>query len=283
MLVDLDQFTQLATGLDHPEGVAWGRDGNLYAGGELGQIYRVGLDGSVEEIARTGGFILGVTLDGQGRVYACDLAKHTVWRFEPHTGNLEPYSTGTTEEPMNSPNFATFDAAGNLYVSASGGWEEQNGLIYRIAPGGETTVWSRELPHYTNGSCFNATRDVLYVAESLLPGVSRIPIQSDGSAGPAELVTDVPDSIPDGLAFDTDGNLYLSCYRPDRIYRISPAGKLEILVDEPKGMRLCAPTNIAFAGPELDRLVVANVGLSHLAVAEIGLTGLPLEYPIVGG
>ena len=283
MLVGLDQFTQLAVGLDHPEGVAWGQDGNLYAGGELGQIYRVSLDGSVEEVARTGGFILGVALDADGRVYACDLAKHTVWRIEPETGSVEPYSTGTPEQPMHSPNFSTFDAAGNLYVSASGPWEEHTGRIYRIAPGGDTTVWSSALPHYTNGSSFNAERDVLYVAESLLPGVSRVPIQPDGSAGAPELFAELAGAIPDGLAFDTDANLYVSCYRPDRIYRIAPDGKVKVLVDEPKGMRLCAPTNIAFAGPELDRLVVANVGLSHLAVADIGVKGLALEYPTVEG
>ena len=44
----LDGFTTFATGLDHPEGAAWGPDGRIYAGGEAGQIYAIGLDGSVE-------------------------------------------------------------------------------------------------------------------------------------------------------------------------------------------------------------------------------------------
>jgi gluconolactonase len=52
--VTLDAFTELAGGFDHPEGIAWGPDGFLYAGGEAGQVYRVGLDGSAEEIASTG-------------------------------------------------------------------------------------------------------------------------------------------------------------------------------------------------------------------------------------
>ena len=31
-------------GLDHPEGVAWGPDGFIYAGGEIGQIYRINIE-----------------------------------------------------------------------------------------------------------------------------------------------------------------------------------------------------------------------------------------------
>ena len=49
-------------GLDHPECVAFDRDGTMYAGGEAGQIYRI--DASTSEfqcIAQTGGFILGIT------------------------------------------------------------------------------------------------------------------------------------------------------------------------------------------------------------------------------
>ena len=37
-------FEELAAGLNHPEGVAWNPvDGHVYAGGEAGEIYRVGL------------------------------------------------------------------------------------------------------------------------------------------------------------------------------------------------------------------------------------------------
>jgi hypothetical protein len=35
--VELEAFTTLVTGRDHPEGV-WGPDGRVYAGGEAGQI-----------------------------------------------------------------------------------------------------------------------------------------------------------------------------------------------------------------------------------------------------
>jgi hypothetical protein len=42
---------------------------------------------------------------------------------------------------------------------------------------------------------------------------------------------------------------------------------------------LGGPTNVAFAGPALDRLVCANLGRWHLALVDSGLRGVPLHYP----
>lgn len=57
----LDQLETIATGLDHPEGVAWGPDGRVYAGGEAGQVYSIGADGAAVEIASTA--FIGANLD----------------------------------------------------------------------------------------------------------------------------------------------------------------------------------------------------------------------------
>ena len=108
----LDAFETVATGLDHPEGVAVGPDGLLVAGGEAGQIYWVGPDGSPGEIATTGGFIYGVTLDGSGDVFACDFGNAAVMRIS--AGAVSSYSNGTAERPMRVPNFAAFDETGKL-------------------------------------------------------------------------------------------------------------------------------------------------------------------------
>jgi len=63
-------LTNLGPILDHPEAVAWGPDGRIYAGGEDGQLYRLGLeDRSCEQVARVaGGFILGLAHDAAGNV-----------------------------------------------------------------------------------------------------------------------------------------------------------------------------------------------------------------------
>src|ERR671939_2145665 len=63
----------LVDGLDHAEGVAYDPHADVvWAGGEDGQLYRVDLAARTwEEAARAPGFVLGVTVDGVGRVVVC--------------------------------------------------------------------------------------------------------------------------------------------------------------------------------------------------------------------
>ncbi len=280
--MQLEEFETLATDLDHPEGVALGPDNRVYAGGEAGQIYAISSDGTVEQIASTGGFIYGVSLDGNGNVYACDFGHAQVARVSP-SGEIKSYSKGSPERPMRVPNFSAFDEAGNLYVTDSGEWGGDDGLIFRIAADGETVVWSELLPRFPNGCALSADGNWLHVIESHGRCVSKIPIHDDGWAGMPQLVVKLPGSQPDGLAFADDGTLFVGCYRPDRIYHIPPGGGAEILAEDPDGVVLNQPTNVAFVGGELDRLAVSSLGGWNLMTADVGVTGLPLRYPVLVG
>jgi gluconolactonase len=46
--ISLQKFEIFAAGLDHPEGLAFDADRNLWAGGELGQIYKISRKGKSE-------------------------------------------------------------------------------------------------------------------------------------------------------------------------------------------------------------------------------------------
>lgn len=276
----LERFKELVGGLDHPEGIAWGPDGRVIAGGEAGQIYAATLEGDLELIANTGGFIYGLTLDGAGDVYACDFGRAEVLRISP-AGEVQTYSKGTAERPLRVPNFSAFDDDGNLYVTDSGEWGADDGLIFRISPQGETTVWSEEAHRFPNGCCLSRDGGSLYVIESRGRSVSRIFIEDDGSAGKKELAADLAGSQPDGIALAADGTMYVGCYRPDRIYRIPPRGEAEILAEDPDGVVLNQPANVAFVGAELDRLAVSSLGGWSLMIADVDAIGAPLLYPVL--
>lgn len=290
----LDRLEILTEELDHPEDLAWDPTaGCIYAGGEAGQIYAVSLDGVVKQVADTGGGILGLAVDGDGMVYACDEGRAEVLRIDPRSGEVEIHSVGTRERPMIEPNSCAFDSSGNLYVTDSSDWDEQNGAIYRVSARGDTSVWTDALRRYPNGCCLSLDGDALYVVESSLPGVWRVPIRSDGTAGTPGLVVELPaNHVPDGVALDDDGRLYIACYRPDRVYRFALEGEragpkpgdqpLEIVADDPLGLKLNTPTNVAFVGPRLDKLAVANVGEWHILVGDVGERGAALFYPSLG-
>jgi gluconolactonase len=265
--------------LDHPEGVAWGPDGKVYAGGEAGQVYRFGIgDPIAETFAVTGGFVLAMAHDASGNVYACDLGRKEVVKVTPG-GVVSTYSNGTTDQPMRVPNYPVFDADGNLYVSDSGAWGERNGFIWKIRPGGQAQIWSREANGFTNGMCLGPDGRSLYVVESTPPLISKIPFNNDGSAGARSVVVELPRNVPDGVAFDIAGNLYISLYIPNIIYRFGTDGKLTTLYDDWEQLILIQPTNIAFGGSDLKTLFIASLGGRNLSSAPMEIAGLAVKYP----
>jgi gluconolactonase len=272
-----ERFATLVEGLDHPEGVTAGPDGTPYAGGEAGQVYR--LEGSVAtEIASTGGFLYGVTLDADDNVYGCDFGRAEVVRVSAD-GQIASYSNGTDERPMRVPNFAAFDDEGALYVTDSGDWRADEGVVYRVAPNGPTEIWTDEPSGFPNGCCLTAAGDALLVVETTRSRVVRVPIRDDGSAGPVEVVVELDGSLPDGLALAADGTLFVGCWRPDRVWRVPPGGAPEVLADDPDGITLNQPANVAFIGPALDRLAVSSLGGWAIVAADVDVTGLRLRYP----
>ncbi|MBZ0301776.1 MAG: SMP-30/gluconolactonase/LRE family protein [Anaerolineae bacterium] len=265
--------------LDHPEGMAWGPDGKAYAGGEAGQIYRIDLEADTCQVfANTGGFVLGLAHDAAGNVFACDQGLRSVVRATPD-GTVTTYSSGHAEQRMRVPNYPVFDRAGNLYVSDSGDWGAGNGWIWRIAPGGDAEIWDTQASGFTNGMCLGPDGQSLYVVESTPPLISRIPIQADGSAGSREVVVELPRTVPDGVAFDADGSLYISLYNPNIIYRYDPGGPLTVLYDDWEQLMLIAPTNIAFGGSDLKTLLIANLCGWNIVTASMPVAGLPVQYP----
>ena len=99
---------------------------------------------------------------------------------------------------------------------------------------------------------------------------------ANGKAGrPAVFVEGVA-HIPDGLAFDAEGFLYVSCFGDSRIWRVSPRGKKTLLADDPSSLVINRATNVAFGGPGRRTLYVANLGGWHISRMKLTVAGQPL-------
>jgi len=276
----LERIQEFADGLNHPEGLAWNPfDRHVYAGGEGGEFYRVSLDGDVELVAETGGSMLGIAVDGSGRVYGCDEGLGQIARLDPTTGKVDVYARGVGGDDMDTPNVAAFGPDGVLYVTCSG--EGGRPEILRVTPGGTTERWSIDVPGYPNGCVVLPDGSALLVVEATSQRIVRVGIETDGSAGEPMVFATLPDTDADGLALDAEDHVWATLYRPDGLVRLAPDGTEVAHLDDHLATTLDAPTNLAFVGEDLARAVIANVGGRHLSIVDLGVRGRALHYPEV--
>ena len=264
-LIPLERFRIFAEGLDHPEGLAFDADGVLWAGGELGQIYRIDSRGRVREIAKLGGFNLGLTFSRAQELYVCNFKLPALVRVNRKGRVLDSWERIGSRK-LKTPNFSVFDSEGNLYFSDSGEWNKANGWIYRIRKNGRAEVFAGPFA-FANGLALSANERFLFVVQSTRDNVEQIEIRADGRAGERKVYAAGLHRVPDGAALDAAGNLLVTCYASDNIYKVTPKGKVSLLACDPQGTMIARPTNIVFGGPSFGQMYVANLGRWHISRA----------------
>lgn len=274
-----DNVRFICEGLDHPEGLCFAADGTLIAGGESGQLYRIDPGtGKWQTIAQTGGFVLGVCADASGGVYACDAGRNEVLRIDPD-GSVGVVSTGT----FDNPNDCALDADGNLFFTESGIYHPQRhtGRLFVITPEGETECIHPGPFRFANGIFVDAKASKLYMVESTAPSVLEFQLEGPrlASGDPTRRIELEPDTVPDGVVLDEEGNVYVAFYSPDQIGVIRTNGSFEVIYRDFLAEWMNRPTNIALRPNEI---YFANLGGWHIGAVEHALTPLPPAVPARG-
>jgi sugar lactone lactonase YvrE len=183
-------------------------------------------------------------------------------------------------EPINGPNDLSFDEGGDLYftdpwtssaanpVGAVYGYDWGAGELHRIDQG----------LAFPNGII--AREGSLYVAETFTNTIWRYRISSPGQAGERQRFCRLPDiegvavQGPDGMAFDDQGRLYVAHLGSGQIHVFDPDGKGL----DPIPVAGSHPTNLCFAGPTLDHLVVSVDDVGELQEIDLGVKGDRLNF-----
>lgn len=271
--IPIDSFEIFATGVDHPECIAFDGNGDLWAGGEAGQIYRISPEGKVELVMTMGGFCAGLAFSPNNSLFVCN-PQHGIVRVKAD-GTFTIFASHAGEHKIICPNYGLFDLAGNYYVTDSGQFRKRNGYLLRFAPNGDGKIIAGPFG-YANGLALSADEKTLFMVESDTNSVMKFEIRQDGSVGPHSVFVTDCGRFPDGLTLDMDGNLYVCCYASDEIWRVTPAGAKNLFAWDPWAIRLGSPTNMAFGGKNFDELYFANLARTTITRIKTLFKGQPL-------
>jgi gluconolactonase len=269
--VPLEKFEIFAEGLDHPEGLAFDVDGNLWAGGELGQIYKINRKGKVRTVATLGGFNLGLTFSSRQELFVCNFKLGALIQLDRSGKTIRSWERAGRYR-LRSPNFSVFDGGGNLYFSDSGEFKKNDGFLFVLRPTGKIEQLLDQLS-FPNGLSLSADERTLYVVQSTKDNVLAVPILKSGSIGKPRVYASGLHHVPDGAALDANGNLYVTCYASHNVYRVSPNGTVSLFAYDPEGTMIASPTNVAFGGANFDEMYFANLSRWHICRARVGIRG----------
>ena len=208
----------LASGLGALEGPVTCQDGSIVVTSiDQGRLYRITGD-RVEILATTGGGPNGATEGADGSIYVSQNggappAKNEIRsaagvQVIERSGILRRFGDG-----MIAPNDLCFGPDGLLYVTdPTRKPERDEGRIWRCNVGTEECTQILLCDWYPNGIGFSSDNDWIYVADSRHCRIVRLPID-DPRAETVETVFKLDHGIPDGFAFDVEGNLLVACPR----------------------------------------------------------------------
>lgn len=280
----------LAKDVKNPEGPVSLPDGSwVYTEMDIGSISMLTSEGKRRHIATTG-LPNGLAAGADGRIWVAEAKRRALIAVD-RNGKVETISTGSASAPFLLPNDLCFGPDGMLYMTDTGILLEDmkketrplgayelpfDGRLYEINPStGESQVLDRGFK-LTNGIAFGPGGVYLYVAETLTGNIYRYrtgqwkrelfgnvmikpPMEYGRVAG------------PDGMAFDTEGNLYVAVIAQD-ITVLGPDGNIARHIALPGDN----PTNLAFDVSGRPILMITESSRGELLLMDVPLPGNPL-------
>ena len=327
--IDKNAIRYIGHDLQRPECILAEPDGTLWSADARGGVVRIGPDGSQEVItqrrsahfehagseatrylqgtlpnglafARNGDFLISnfgtdclelMSRDGTSRVLANDI----------------------DGQPIGKVNFVLRDSRDRIWITVSTrlkNWmhalrsDLADGYLARFDHGRFRIV--ADGFRFTNEIRFDANEEYLYVVETTGGCITRLRIDERGNVtrrevfGPRSLG---PGAWPDGIAFDSAGNLWGTLVYSDKLFVLTPTGDMRVLLDEGEPAKVraleeafftntvtedvlfatghgMAPwmASVTFGGPDLRTVYLGSLKGSRIPSFQAPVAGLPMVH-----
>ncbi|AKC86843.1 SMP-30/gluconolactonase/LRE family protein [Pseudoxanthomonas suwonensis] len=257
------------------EGPVWNGDALYFsdftfADGFPSRIRRLTADGRLETAIDPSGSN-GLALGEDGALVAATHDRKELSRFDLVDGSRMRIVGEFQGQPFNSPNDLVIGADGTIWFTdpdfqrAAGPGGQDKTRVYRVGTDGEVTVVDDSIAN-PNGIALSPDGGTLYVAGGGEQGVLRAYPLVDGQAQAGRDL--VAAAVPDGLAVDCLGNIYLTEHNRRRVRVISPQGQELATIGVDANL-----TNAAFGGS--DRRTLYLTGAGSVWSIELDVAGLP--------
>lgn len=263
----------LASGFDFLEAPRADGEGNLYFVDDK-SVYRLGQDGSIETVVRdriaAGGILLhadgGIVVSGEDLShFAAGGERRILFSLDDILGLNDLHA----------------DSRGRVYVGSirPGPPEEPDsprpGELWRVdGPDRATQLYSDV--GLTNGIGFSPDGRVLYHCDLLRQEVIVHDLDDDElPTGRRGLSTAAAPGVPDGLAVDQSGCLWIGMYGGGCVARFSPEGDLQSVIE----LGAVNVTSLCFGGPDLRDLYIVTCDNTEAPDLKGGIHRLRVDVP----
>jgi sugar lactone lactonase YvrE len=282
--IDTSKLQYVGTGLQRPECILAEKDGTLWSADSRGGVVRLRHDGSQEIITQkisshfsnadneatrylTGTLPNGLAFAANGDILISNFGTDRL-EIMTRSGESKVLADSIDDEAIGKVNFVLRDSKGRIWITVSTrikNWmhalraDLADGYIARYIDGKFHIV--AEGFHFTNEIRMDANEEFMYVVETTGGCISRLRVYEDGSLGEREIFG--PSSLgngawPDGIAFDSIGNLWGTCVYSDKLFVLTPQGDLRVLLDEGDPVKVQALEDQFRAGAVTEEVLFAT-------------------------
>jgi sugar lactone lactonase YvrE len=220
-------FKVLLDGLMFTEGPRW-HDGRLFFSDmHAHKVMSVDLEGKSQVIAEVPTWPSGLGWLPDGRMLIVSMTDRKLLRLDP-----DGLKTHADLEELASfyCNDMVVDGAGRAYVGNFGydllsGAAQKPAELILVKPDGSAKVVADGFD-FPNGTVISPDGKTLVVGESMGHRLTAFDVQSDGSLTNRRLFADIGEAVPDGIALDEEGAIWVASPMSKELLRVRDGGEV---------------------------------------------------------